>query len=118
MRIDQLESCKANVGHEILAKWEKEGLIKGIITQNVDQFHQTAGSKNVHELHGDIRTLRCIVCEKTYPSEKYLEENGQLCGCGGFLRPNVVLFGEMLPSNAVEGAEEGIMMCDLLIVFF
>ena len=74
-----------------------------------DQFHQTAGSKNVHELHGDIRTLRCIVCEKTYPSEKYLEENGQLCDCGGFLRPNVVLFGEMLPSNAVEGAEEGVV---------
>lgn len=115
-RVEQLQGCAPNIGHTILVKWEEKGWIQSIITQNVDRFHQEAGSKRVHELHGDIRTLHCLTCQKTYQSDKYLEEEGQICTCGGFLRPNVVLFGEMLPIEAVEGATDDIMTCDLLIV--
>lgn len=58
MRINTLEGCKAHEGHKVLAEWEKRSLVHCIATQNVDRFHQEAGSRNVYELHGNIRTVR------------------------------------------------------------
>ncbi|WP_153721928.1 NAD-dependent deacylase [Sporosarcina cascadiensis] len=86
-------------GHRILSKWEEQGLISGIITQNVDGFHTMAGSENVMELHGTLREVHCESCGKVYGNERY-EQDEFYCECGGKLRPSVVLFGEMLPEEA------------------
>lgn len=115
-RIENLKKAKPNYGHEVLSKWEKEGIIKSIVTQNVDGFHQLAGSEKVLELHGTLQTLSCVKCKKTYPSSKYFEEKGERCSCNKFLRPNVVLFGEGLPIEPLKKAREEIQKADLLIV--
>ncbi|GKV64747.1 MULTISPECIES: NAD-dependent deacylase [unclassified Sporosarcina] len=86
-------------GHRILSKWEEQGLISGIITQNVDGFHTMTGSENVMELHGTLREVHCESCGKVYGNERY-EQDEFYCECGGKLRPSVVLFGEMLPEEA------------------
>ncbi|PIC65186.1 NAD-dependent protein deacylase [Sporosarcina sp. P13] len=85
-------------GHEILAKWEQQGLINGIITQNVDGFHTMAGSNNIMELHGTLRKVHCETCGEVYGNERYAQDDFY-CDCGGKLRPSVVLFGEMLPQE-------------------
>lgn len=104
-----------HAGHELLAKWEQQGLINGIITQNVDGFHTMAGSENVMELHGTLRTVRCETCGKTYGNEMY-EQDEFYCSCGGKLRPSVVLFGEMLPEEAFIQAIFESEKADLFIV--
>ncbi|KQL48899.1 NAD-dependent deacetylase [Brevibacillus choshinensis] len=117
MRIEGLLSCLPHAGHELLAGWETRGLIRGIITQNVDGFHQRAGSESVAELHGTLATVRCSLCQNERPSETYLAAEGTHCQCGGFMRPSVVLFGESLPQTALEQAEEWTNEADLFIVF-
>jgi NAD-dependent deacetylase len=99
-----------------LAEWETAGLIKGVITQNVDGFHQQAGSKQVAELHGSLRTVHCSVCGRRFPAERYLSAEGTLCDCGGFLRPSVVLFGESLPVKALTQAETMVSQADFCLV--
>jgi NAD-dependent deacetylase len=94
-RIQERDTHKPNKGHCILAEWERKGIIDCIITQNVDQYHQMAGSKKVIELHGNLTM---------YEDEK------------GILRPNVVLFDEELPVEAVTKAEAEAIACDLFIV--
>lgn len=102
-------------GHQILAEWEKNGLIQAIITQNVDGFHQAAGSEHVYELHGTLRELHCQSCGKVYDSSAYINED-YYCSCGGILRPSIVLFGEMLPEDAFSAAFELSKQADLFIV--
>lgn len=102
-------------GHHILAKWEKEGLIKSIITQNVDGFHQQAGSNCVIELHGTLQKLHCQQCGEEYNSMEYVKKEYH-CSCGGILRPSIVLFGEALPEDAFQQAFEEAQKADLLIV--
>ncbi|QRG69497.1 NAD-dependent deacylase [Brevibacillus choshinensis] len=116
MRIEGLLACQPHAGHEVLAAWETRGWIRGMITQNVDGFHQRAGSQSVAELHGTLTTVRCLRCGREYPSARYLPEEGTICECGGFLRPSVVLFGESLPYAALELAEEWTRDADLFIV--
>ena len=115
-RIEGLLACQPHAGHAVLAQWEQEGLIRGIITQNVDGFHQRAGSKKVAQLHGTLETVRCTRCTRTYPSARYLEPEGTTCECGSFLRPEVVLFGESLPQQAFEEAEQWTGQADLFLV--
>ena len=103
-------------GHQILAKWEEEGLVKSIITQNVDGFHQEAGSLRVAELHGTLQKVYCQSCGSEYGSEMYLEKNYVCKACGGKLRPSVILFGEMLPEEPFLMAEEESIRADLFIV--
>jgi len=115
MRINRLKNCKPNKGHIILADWEKRGLVNIIATQNVDRFHQEAGSNNVYELHGNIRTIRCEECGSGAELEDFME--GKSCGkCGGRLRPNVVLFGESLPYDAYNYTVNAISKANLVIV--
>lgn len=102
-------------GHQILADWEKNGLIQSIITQNVDGFHQAAGSRHVHELHGTLQELHCQSCGKIYDSSAYLNEDYH-CSCDGILRPSIVLFGELLPEDAFSAAFEHAKKADLFIV--
>lgn len=115
MRIRALEECKPHEGYHILANWEKEGKIHFIATQNVDGFHKRAGSKEVHELHGSIYTARCNECQLPARGVDFL--NGSSCQrCGGKLRPNVVLFGEMLPEEPWIKSMNAIQRSDLVIV--
>lgn len=102
-------------GHYILAEWEKAGKIKSIITQNVDGFHQLAGSKQVAELHGTLQKVHCESCGEVYDSEEYVKEEFY-CKCGGVLRPSVVLFGESLPTDAFAFAMQEAEKSDLFIV--
>lgn len=102
-------------GHYILAKWEQQGFIRSIITQNVDGFHQEAGSKRVAELHGTLQKVHCQTCGREYSSENYVN-NDFYCECGGVLRPNIVLFGEALPQEAFQFALEEAEKADLFIV--
>lgn len=114
-RIQALEGLKPNDGHTILAQWEQHGLIHSIATQNVDGFHQMAGSQNVYELHGSIRTCRCGTCGKAAKIDEFLAAS-DCQDCGGPLRPNVVLFGESLPETAWNQAVADIEKADLVIV--
>jgi NAD-dependent deacetylase len=97
------ESVKPNIGHKLLAEWESDGYIKGIITQNVDRLHQAAGSVNVAELHGSLEPIRCYRCDRIALKDSFIQ--GKRCSCGGRLRPGVVLFGEMLPESEIQKAD-------------
>lgn len=114
-RVLGVSEYKPNKGHLILADWEARGLLKGIITQNVDGFHGMAGNKKIAELHGTLQKLHCQQCGKTYSSREYLHGIYK-CNCGGTLRPSIVLFGEMLPSEAFLLAEDAAIQSDVFIV--
>ncbi len=104
-----------NVTHKYLKKLEDTGKLKAIITQNVDGLHQKAGSSNVLEIHGNIRDYYCTRCGKEYKKNAFIEKGVPTCSCGGMVRPDVVLFGEMLPA-CFNDALEYISKADLLIV--
>src|SRR6185312_2244579 len=70
-RVLGVKDCSPHKGHDILAKWEREGIIQGIITQNVDGFHSVAGSENVMELHGTLQKVHCQSCGKAYENDTY-----------------------------------------------
>lgn len=114
-RVLGVKDCLPHIGHEILAKWEKEGLVNSIITQNVDGFHDVAGSKNVMELHGTLQKVHCQSCGKEFGNDTYKDEE-YYCTCGGTLRPSVVLFGEGLPDNTFMRAIKESERADLFIV--
>lgn len=114
-RVIGVKEFRPHDGHFILADWERERRIKSIITQNVDGFHQQAGSMRVAELHGTLQKLHCQSCGKEYSSEEYVN-NEYYCGCGGVLRPSIVLFGESLPEDAFQFAFEEAQKADLFIV--
>lgn len=114
-RLSEIDQYKAHEGHIVLAEWEKNGLIEGIITQNVDGFHHDAGNTNVMELHGSFRDLHCHECGSKSSRADYLAGEGK-CVCGGTVRPGIVLFGEMLPEDAFRKAEELAAEVDLFLV--
>lgn len=107
---------KPNITHYYLAKLEKEGKLKAIITQNIDGLHQKAGSKNVIEIHGTIEKNHCIKCGKEYNSQYVFNSDDiPVCKCGGIIKPDVVLYGEMLP-ECFDLAMSYIYNADTLIV--
>lgn len=109
--------AKPNIGHEILAKWEAQGRLLGIITQNIDGLHQEAGSKKVYELHGSVRKNTCLHCGEAYLLEQVMDmPTVPRCHCGGMIRPEVVLFGEGLDSEVVEGAVQLLSEAEILLV--
>ena len=106
-----------NITHFTLAKWEREGHLAAVVTQNIDGLHQKAGSKRVYELHGSILWNYCTQCGKFYPAEFVKNCNGiPRCGCGGIVKPDVVLYEEGLNDRVVEGAPEAISQADMLLV--
>lgn len=115
---DFFGQAKPNNAHYILAEWEKRGLIKAIITQNIDGLHQLAGSKNVYEFHGTSRFLICDQCQsRVAVSQVELNRLPPLCQkCGGILRPDFVFFGEPIPepANALSFREADI--ADLFLI--
>ena len=112
------EHARPNAAHIKLAEWEKQGKLSAVVTQNIDGLHQAAGSKNVFELHGTTKSYRCTACGKHFDSDAVLAQkpNVPRCGCGGVIKPDVTLYGEALPSDAVEGAIDAIENADMLIV--
>lgn len=106
-----------NITHFTLAKWEREGHLAAVVTQNIDGLHQKAGSKRVYELHGSILRNYCTQCGKFYPAEFVKNCNGiPRCGCGSIVKPDVVLYEEGLNDRVVEGALEAISQADMLLV--
>ena len=105
-------------GHKFLAKLEKAGKLKAVITQNIDGLHQMAGSKKVIEVHGSFTTGRCIKCEKEYNfswmREAILEREELKCSCNGWVKPDVVFFGE--PVTGMRIAKHYATMADLFLV--
>lgn len=114
-RIASLGEVQPNRGHRLLANWERRGLVRGIITQNVDGLHQAAGSRVVHELHGTLREVRCQNCGHVRPAGTFADE-AECDRCGGRMRPAVVLFGEMLPEDALAASSELASSCGVFLV--
>jgi NAD-dependent deacetylase len=114
--IDTVEAADQNPAHLALAELEGMGRLDGIITQNVDSLHQRAGSKVVVEFHGHNRSMRCQSCGKDYHVDKRREEMPPRCECGGYLRPNAVLFDEPIPMDAMVRARELASGSDLMLV--
>ena len=106
-----------NITHNVLARLEKKGYLSAIITQNIDNLHQKAGSKKVYELHGTIKKNHCTKCQKPYDAEDVFYKEGiPKCSCGGTIKPDVILYGEALDEKTLSGAVTEIASADLLIV--
>ena len=106
-----------NITHLTFARWEQEGRLSAVVTQNIDGLHQKAGSKRVYELHGSVLRNYCERCGKFYSGEYIRDSQGiPRCSCGGRIKPDVVLYGESLPEDAVNGAVKAIYEADMLIV--
>lgn len=106
-----------NVSHKFLAKLEKAGKLRAVITQNIDGLHTKAGSKNVLELHGTIYKNHCMECGREYSAEYVFRYDGvPKCECGGIIKPDVVLYEEALDDFTVMQAINYIKQADTLIV--
>lgn len=110
--------AKPNAAHYGLAELEKQGKLKAVITQNIDNLHQAAGSKNVLELHGTLYKNYCIKCGKKFDIDYVLNSEGvpKCDKCGGVVRPDVVLYEESLDMDVMQKAVNYIASCDMLII--
>lgn len=119
--VDTLTKAKPNPAHVALAELEHLGHLQVIITQNIDDLHQRAGSRRVLELHGHLREATCVRCYEKIRVDPAVEElihNGHVprCECGGVLKPDVILFGEQLPIRVLNQAMVEARSCDLILV--
>jgi NAD-dependent deacetylase len=119
-RLHSLEGIEPNPAHEALAELERRGLLEAVITQNIDMLHTKAGSERVIEVHGSIRSASCQVCEASYQLEQveglFDEEGVAVCAaCTSLVKPDVILFGELLPAEAMAEAEALAARADLLL---
>ena len=109
--------AKPNAAHRALARWEREGRLRAVVTQNIDGLHQAAGSKNVLELHGSVHRNHCVRCGAFYSLADLLRTDVvPRCACGGVIKPDVVLYEEPLDDATVDAAVQAIRAADLLIV--
>jgi NAD-dependent deacetylase len=117
-RRNLLAELKPNAAHRAIADWQDRFLDLSVVTQNIDGLHQAAGSGDVIELHGNVWRARCFDCDARYSlHELNCDEAVPSCfDCGGNLRPDVVLFGEMLPPGAFERAADAAQRCELCLV--
>jgi NAD-dependent deacetylase len=108
-----------NIAHIALKKLEDAGILKAVITQNIDGLHQKAGSKKVYELHGSIFSNYCVECSAAYSMDALMEklryQKVPLCVCGGIIRPGIVFYGEQLPVENMEMAIYHASRSDLMI---
>jgi NAD-dependent deacetylase len=112
-----VERAAPNPAHFALAKLEKMGFLSSIVTQNIDNLHQAAGSQRVIEFHGNSSKLICMSCARLYDRKEVgLESLPPRCSCAGVLKPNVVFFGEAIPWKAHMEAKEEAGGCELMLV--
>ncbi len=119
-RFHSLGDKRPNAAHEALAELERRCLLEGVVTQNIDRLHGAAGSRNVVEVHGSIATSTCRSCAASYGIDEvdglFDGDGVAICStCGGPVKPDVVLFGEMLPEAAMRKAQELAARADLMI---
>jgi NAD-dependent deacetylase len=119
-RFQSLGDKRPNAAHEAIAELERRGLIEGVITQNIDRLHRAGGSQNVVEVHGSIETSSCTRCATCFEIDEvdalFDPEGVALCShCGGPVKPDVVLFGELLPESAMARARSLAERADLMI---
>ena len=108
---------KPNAAHLALAKLEEMGKLKAVITQNIDGLHQMAGSKEVYELHGTVHKNYCETCHKFYSLDDIMKmDSVPICECGGFIKPDVVLYEEGLNQTTIQKAVHAIATADVLII--
>src|SRR6266487_1034479 len=120
-RIAMLTDAEPNAAHLALAALERAGFVEAVVTQNIDLLHERAGSRNLVEVHGSIRTATCLSCGSTYRRDEVLSKlehaEWPTCDrCGAILKPDVVFFGELLPVDAIERAFELARNARLLLV--
>jgi len=116
--------CRPNPAHEAIAALERLGKVSCVITQNIDGLHQKAGNspEKVFELHGNMKSLRCLTCKTVYPLDQIRVrystggEPPDCEKCGGILKPEVIFFGEALPERTLEQATRYARRCDLFLV--
>ncbi len=115
---DTLREAEPNAGHTALVDLEQMGILKALITQNIDNLHKTAGSKNVLEIHGNYSLLRCLGCNTRYqPDEISLEELPPLCPkCSGIVKGDTVSFGEPIPTDVLDKCQEQSDRSDCMLV--
>ena len=115
---EALENAQPNPGHVALAHMEEEGLLSYIVTQNVDNLHQVAGSKNVAEIHGNRFKYRCVSCVSRYEREEVsLEVLPPSCAkCGGVVKGDGVMFGEPIPSDVLQVCQEQAMQAEAMML--
>jgi NAD-dependent deacetylase len=107
---------KPNPVHQYIQRLEHDGTSLGVITQNIDGLHYDAGSKNVDELHGSLARFYCTECHRQYSKDEILSSDIRFCECGGVVRPDITLYGEMLDENTVVNAMSKLENADTLIV--
>ena len=120
-RFAMLKDARPNAAHEALAELERRGHVEAIVTQNIDRLHRLAGSQNVVEVHGSIATCSCLDCGRSVPFDEVLamveSAPAPACpDCGSILKPDVVMFGELLPVDAIARAAELARSARLLLV--
>ncbi len=111
-------NAEPNATHKALSKLEKEGKLKAIVTQNIDDLHHRAGSKTIYELHGTSFRNYCTKCGKEYSIEEVVNDKNDImtCECGGIVRPDIVLYEEPLDDNVVSKSIKAISECETLII--
>jgi NAD-dependent deacetylase len=119
-RLHSLDGIEPNPAHQVLAELERRGLVEAVITQNIDMLHTKAGSERVIEVHGSIRSASCQACDARYELaavERLFDSDGvAICAaCTSLVKPDVVLFGELLPAEAMAEAEELAGRAELLL---
>jgi NAD-dependent deacetylase len=118
LRFDVLTRAEPNEGHRALAELESDGLVRAVVTQNIDGLHARGGSREVVEVHGSIRSASCLACGIRVAFEQVVASLPvpPCPECGEILKPDVVMFGELLPAGAIERAEELAAGAGLLLV--
>jgi NAD-dependent deacetylase len=117
-RLGVLADAQPNAAHFALAELERLGLVEAVVTQNVDRLHHAAGSRRVVEVHGSIRTASCLACGHREEFDRVMEllPVPTCAECGAVLKPDVVMFGELLPAGAIEEASRLVRGAGLLLV--
>ena len=115
-RIELLTAAEPNDAHYALAELERRGFVSAVVTQNIDLLHTRAGSREVVEVHGSIRTASCPACGASHPLDESLLPLPRCAHCGAVLKPDVVFFGELLPRAAIDRAYELARGTRLLLV--
>lgn len=111
------DTAKPNAAHLKLAELEREGKLKAVITQNIDNLHQAAGSRIVYELHGSVYRNYCMKCGKSYDFDYVKSSEGvPKCECGGIVKPDVVLYEEGLDNTTINNSVQAIAKAEVLII--